>query len=656
MNGELLFFDCLKDAHFISYKAVLSCGDRGNTMRKNNRVFFGIIAAAILSLSAGAAVWSVNELSHYDQITEVRAGEGNYWSGLDMSGNTYGNSFRSSLQTIMKSKKTASNPTYSSGEMWDLLAAADEDPSNNKNIRSFYANPSSSTYSVAKTNHGASKGQWNKEHAWPNSRGAGDKGPGNDPQMLRASAVSLNENRGNKMYAESGAYDPMSADNYEPARGESARVIFYTATMYYQTCGTGGTSSGTTPLELTENAGDASGLHTMGKVSALLKWNASYPVTAEEVHRNEYLAGQGYARNPFIDHPSWANYIWSVNTTDNGGGTSSNNYTRTASYTSTSSSSQNSGATSISTSGSTSSSISSSSSSVTPDSLYDAVKETSDIVTTPTRLVSIVGKGSGDDYHALKAAMINTYYVDQAQVSMSNGSMVFSDGVGTFEVEASSKNQGFYTLKDAGTTAMGYLSGTVSGTHYNLGFEAAESQNSQWNITIAADGKMVLKSASGVYAKYDSTYSDFTGSSTSADLFAFKKKAAIAVTSLSLNVETLNLKVDESSTLVATVNPENAVNKNVSWSSSDEAIASVDQTGVVVAHKVGEANITVTSVDGGKTASCLVHVNDNGNPGGGSFPTWAIVAIVTGGSVIGIGLAVLATFLVIHSRKKKDVA
>ena len=387
----------------------------------------------------------------------------------------------------------------------------------------------------------------------------------------------------------------------------------------------------------------------MGKLSDLLKWNAQYPVSDYEIYRNNYLTDQGFSRNPFIDHPDWANFIW-----DSTG-------IRSSAY-NPSSSSYSGSSTSISTSSpstSTSSSTSSSSSSQESKDIFDLVKNAADIVTTKTNTVSILGQASDGSYQALKPAMVNSYYVDRVQVSVSGTSMNYADGVGTFEIEVSSKNQGFYTLKDAGTTAMGYLSGTVSGTHYNLGFEASESQNSQWDISIATDGKMILKSASGVYAKYDSTYSDFTGSSTSAELFAFKKKeAAIAVTSLSLNLEILTLKVDESSTLVVSVNPENAANKSVSWSSSDETIVSVDQAGVVLAHKAGEANITVTSADGGKTASCLVHVNEDKpeNPEGGSFPTWAIVAIATGGSVIGIGLAILATFLVIHSRKKKDVA
>ncbi|PDP67881.1 Ig-like domain-containing protein, partial [Tannerella forsythia] len=52
----------------------------------------------------------------------------------------------------------------------------------------------------------------------------------------------------------------------------------------------------------------------------------------------------------------------------------------------------------------------------------------------------------------------------------------------------------------------------------------------------------------------------------------------------------------------------NATNRNVTWSSSNEAVASVDDKGEVTAHKAGEATVTVTTVDGAKTASVQIKV------------------------------------------------
>ena len=61
-------------------------------------------------------------------------------------------------------------------------------------------------------------------------------------------------------------------------------------------------------------------------------------------------------------------------------------------------------------------------------------------------------------------------------------------------------------------------------------------------------------------------------------------------------------------TLTATVNPDNATNKNVTWSSSNGTVASVSN-GKVIALKAGKATITVKTEDGGKTATCEVTVN-----------------------------------------------
>ena len=83
---------------------------------------------------------------------------------------------------------------------------------------------------------------------------------------------------------------------------------------------------------------------------------------------------------------------------------------------------------------------------------------------------------------------------------------------------------------------------------------------------------------------------------------------AIEPESVSLNHTSAELTEGDVITLTAMVSPDNATNKDVSWSSSDESVATVSD-GVVTALKPGVAVITVTTVDGGKTASCDVRVN-----------------------------------------------
>ena len=89
---------------------------------------------------------------------------------------------------------------------------------------------------------------------------------------------------------------------------------------------------------------------------------------------------------------------------------------------------------------------------------------------------------------------------------------------------------------------------------------------------------------------------------------------AVPVQSVSLDKTTLDLNVGENATLVATVLPENADDKSVTWSSSNTAVATVDATGKVTAVAAGEAVITVTTTDGGKTATCTVTVTNPAVP------------------------------------------
>ena len=84
------------------------------------------------------------------------------------------------------------------------------------------------------------------------------------------------------------------------------------------------------------------------------------------------------------------------------------------------------------------------------------------------------------------------------------------------------------------------------------------------------------------------------------------------VTSISLNKSSLEMNALDTYQLKANVSPSNADNKSVQWSSSDATIASVDESGLVTAHKKGTAVITVAAQDGsGVTRSCNVTVKNS---------------------------------------------
>lgn len=157
----------------------------------------------------------------------------------------------------------------------------------------------------------ATLGACNREHVWPNSRGAGKSGPGSDPFIIRPSLKSDNSSRGNNFYGYSSdvrCYDPKSAAGYEAARGEAARVILYAATYYYD--------YGSPGFSLSNNAQDDTKKHTMGRLDRLLEWNEAYPPSEMERQINDALYNYGgspktgFGRNPYVDHPELANYIW----------------------------------------------------------------------------------------------------------------------------------------------------------------------------------------------------------------------------------------------------------------------------------------------------------------------------------------------------------
>ena len=101
----------------------------------------------------------------------------------------------------------------------------------------------------------------------------------------------------------------------------------------------------------------------------------------------------------------------------------------------------------------------------------------------------------------------------------------------------------------------------------------------------------------------------------------------VSVTGVELNKSTLSLDEGDTYTLTATVAPADAANKAVTWTSSNSSVATVDSNGKVTAVSSGTATITVTTVDGGKTATCAVTVSHASSGGGSSDdddPTYSV--------------------------------
>lgn len=82
---------------------------------------------------------------------------------------------------------------------------------------------------------------------------------------------------------------------------------------------------------------------------------------------------------------------------------------------------------------------------------------------------------------------------------------------------------------------------------------------------------------------------------------------SVPVTDVKLNAEELLVFVDGTETLAATIEPEDATNQNLRWTSSDESIVKVED-GTLTGVSEGKATVTVTTLDGNKTASCEITV------------------------------------------------
>ncbi|HDR67990.1 MAG TPA: hypothetical protein ENN61_02940, partial [Bacteroidaceae bacterium] len=193
--------------------------------------------------------------------------------------------------------------------LWSALLDTDEDPSDPNRFLLIYTGRSLLKTQVYP--------DWNREHVWAKSHGGFDNDPpaGTDLHHIKPSDVSVNTDRGNKDFdfcSETGTRHSEATDCYytsyawEPGdniKGDVARMMFYMAVRY------NGDTAGEPDLELREDI-PTSGPY-FGRLSSLLVWHNLDPPDAFEIRRNNriYEAYQGN-RNPFIDHPEFAELIW----------------------------------------------------------------------------------------------------------------------------------------------------------------------------------------------------------------------------------------------------------------------------------------------------------------------------------------------------------
>lgn len=165
---------------------------------------------------------------------------------------------------------------------------------------------------VSKSLAGKPEG-WNREHLWPRSYGL-RRGPSlTDLHNIHPADTNVNSSRGNKYFGECQVNSPecLKPANKEAAsdtetdkekwappkhvRGDIARAVMYMAVCY--------------GFHLSDSPNK--GNKEMGLVSTLLKWNEGDPPSREEKLRNDRICKfYQHNRNPFVDHPEYAELIW----------------------------------------------------------------------------------------------------------------------------------------------------------------------------------------------------------------------------------------------------------------------------------------------------------------------------------------------------------
>lgn len=160
-------------------------------------------------------------------------------------------------------------------------------------------------------------------------------------------------------------------------------------------------------------------------------------------------------------------------------------------------------------------------------------------------------------------------------------------------------------------------------TAYSLALlPSGAAANGPFTLTIGKPAE--YSSSASLYAADGALQTDFAEDCFTATLSALGPVALIdtkestgstEVTSVTLNKSALSLEVGKTGKLSATVLPNSATNKSVTWSSNNEAVATVSTNGTVTARKAGTAVITARTANG-KSASCTVTVT-----GGSTEPT-----------------------------------
>lgn len=222
----------------------------------------------------------------------------------------------------------------------------------------------------------------------------------------------------------------------------------------------------------------------------------------------------------------------------------------------------------------------------------------------------------------------NTAYISEGGTGYSDSAHGYCGIFTTSVSSVAARNTGFLGYVYLGSTNPGSLSITARSTYYtdedvvvswntpantaSYGFTLRYNPKSGDDLIdhyVTGNSYNIGKLGTGNYRLWMKPYSaNGTGGKAVYVDFSVTNRPVTYVTGITLNQSSLSLKVGQTATLTASVQPGNATNKNVTWTSSDSGVVSVSN-GTVKAVSAGSATVTAKAADGsGKTASCRVTV------------------------------------------------
>jgi len=216
------------------------------------------------------------------------------------------------IQDIIAEEGVVKIHTYA--DIIDILKSADQSPMNSNEVWLAYREESRPKYLYQLSSSGT--GFWNREHIYPRSRGGffsieddeiatginewwvtnadSLRHANSDAHGLRATDANENSSRGNQHFGEYiGPEGTLGS-----FRGDVARAVFYLSIRFND-------------LSVVDGFPDSTG--QLGDLQTLLQWHLDDPVDDFEMNRNNIAYTWQNNRNPFIDYPELASYIWGNN-------------------------------------------------------------------------------------------------------------------------------------------------------------------------------------------------------------------------------------------------------------------------------------------------------------------------------------------------------